>query len=418
MISKLKSFVYRHPFLRRNAEIFRDTVKGALFILRTKGTVVSPNKIVFCSYLGRQYACSPKAIYEYMLQDKRFEDFEFVWVFKEPSVFAGKLPDKRRTQVVKYLSKEFENEMAGAGYWIFNARVPVYIKKRKGQTYIQTWHGTPLKRLGLDVTGYIKGADDIKSLYRSFRLDGKRLDIMLSPSSFYGYCMAGAFGLKGKDLEKIAKLGYPRNDILYEAIDKDRDDIRRKLGIDENAKVILYAPTWRETALDPAKGSTYSNGLQFDPGLDIGAFAQSLPDDTVVLLRTHYFVAKGAKSKDSRVIDVSDYDDINELYICSDILMTDYSSVMFDFAILGRPMVFYMYDIDEYKAVRDWYFPIEDLPGEIIKDEDRLREAVDIALNDDGTLARRSYEFGLKYYPLGGGSSKRVADAILKDRKE
>ena len=415
MISGLKAFLYRHPPLRRAAESARDTLKRLIFLVRTSGIRGDGHSVVFCSYLGRQYACSPKAIYEYMLGDEKYADYTFVWAFRDVGAFEDIPADEVRTKKVVYLSAEFDKEMSKAGYWIFNARVPAYIRKRKDQTYIQTWHGTPLKRLGLDVKGYITGADDIKSLHKSFRSDGRRMDVLISPSPFYTEAMSGAFGLNGSLSQKVRQLGYPRNDALYHADDIARLEIRVKLGIPEGARVILYAPTWRETSLDASKGSTYSAGLKYDSGLDMAEFIAKIPRDVVVLLRTHYFVAAHAACDgcEDRIIDVSDYPDINELYIASDMLMTDYSSVMFDFAILGRPMLFYMYDLESYRNIRDWYFPIEELPGDIITREENLPQAVERALEGNEAYGEKALEFAEKYYPMGGDSAKRVCESLL-----
>ncbi|MCR4842735.1 MAG: CDP-glycerol glycerophosphotransferase family protein [Eubacterium sp.] len=388
---------------------------GCRYLLRTRGIKANPTRVLFSAYSGRQFACSPRSIYEQMLVDGNCDGFTFVWAFENPEEF-GDL-ESPRCKVVKYGSKEFEKEAAGCGYWVSNNRLPSSLIKRKRQVYIQTWHGTPLKRLGFDVTGYIDGADDIESLRYSYLTEAKRFDYLLSPSPYYTRVMAGAFGLDrlGRE-DKIAELGYPRNDALCHPSREEIEAARREIGVPEGARVILYAPTWREKDLKPGEGFSYSRGIDFHPGLDFHEFLQSLPGDVIILLRTHYYVSRNIDLSrwGDRVIDVSGFRDINQLYLASDVLLTDYSSVFFDYGMLERPMVFYMYDLEDYRSVRDFYFDIDELPGEVVTEEDRISPAVKDALSRIGEPATdRMKAFREKFAPIDEPCASEVIRSLI-----
>ncbi len=413
--SFLKALIFKFPALKRLIIRLRAALRRRRFKAATGGIATDQKLVVFGAYSGRQYACSPKAIYEYMKSCPDYRGFHFVWAFVAPEDFKD-LSDER-TLLVKYGSPEFEKIMAKAGYWVFNNRLPDGIAKKDDQLYIQTWHGTPFKRLGFDVGEYSGIADDKKSLCYSYITEAKRFDVLLSPSGFYTKAMTTAFGLdRLGTADKIMELGYPRNDILHAATREEVQRMREDIGLKEGQRAVLYAPTWREDALNPSTGSTYAEGIDFKLGLDLKAFMDTLPPDTVLLLRTHYFVTAGEDFSQygDRLKDVSSYRDLNALYLCADVLVTDYSSVFFDYAILKRPMVFYMYDLEKYRSIRDFYFPVEELPGEVVTDERNLSKAVKKALlGADEKEKNKITEFNLKFDPFGGGASKRVCDALI-----
>ena len=215
----------------------------------------------------------------------------------------------------------------------------------------------------------------------------------------------------------ILELGYPRNDSLYMASEEKIQEIRRSLGLLPGEKTILYAPTWRETALDPAKGSSYSKGIDFQLGLDLKKLLKELGEDYKILLRTHYFIRDNIdfSAYGERLIDVSDYKDINALYLAADLLLTDYSSVFFDYAVLKKPMLFYMYDLHSYQGIRDFYIDLRELPGKILTQEEELPSAIRQSLEEkpDEEVWRI---FNQKFNPYPGPVSKKVWDAIVSKK--
>ncbi len=415
----LKNVLYGCPPLRRSVVRLRDWVETSRYNKRYAERIqADKGRILFCAYSGRQYACSPKALYLYLKGREEGFKYQFVWALRDPEQFP-ELAAEKDTTVVRYGSEEFYEEAARCGYWVFNTRVPTCMQKKEDQVYVQTWHGTPFKKLGFDVEHYISGADDKKSLRRSYATDAVKYDYLLSPSLYYSEKMSSAFHLKELGKEGcLLEEGYPRNDRLYTASEEDIAKIRESLGISPGEKVVLYAPTWRENALDPKSGSTYGNGIAFHLGLDLKRLLDEVGENTKVLVRTHYFVSDQIRFSDygGRLLDVSRYPDINDLYLASDVLLTDYSSVLFDYSILERPIVFYMYDLESYQNVRDFYFPPSRLPGPVVTKEEELYPVLRQALAEGGDL-EKIREFNRVFNPMPGPSSERVWDAIERDKR-
>ena len=413
-MKKLKVMVIN---LSKKNELFRKILRKMVFVknrlryLRYYFKPVAPKRVLFESFMGRKYVDSPKAMYEYMLNSKDYRDFEFVWFFKDPDKYKS-LKKNKRTKVFKYGSKEYYKYYATSKYWVTNSRVPDTIMKKKDQVYIQCWHGTPLKRLGFDIE--VKGGNamnSLKDIRYKYQVDSKKYSYMLSPSRFCTEKFTSAFNLKAVGKEDIiVELGYPRNDFLVNYKKQDVKQIKEKLKLPKNKKIILYAPTWRDNQHTSGVGYTYKTEVNFD------MLQEKLKDEYIILFRAHYFVANAFdfEKYEGFIYNVSDYDDINDLYIISDILITDYSSVFFDYSILKRPMIFYMYDLDEYQhQLRDFYFDIAELPGPIVQDEKDLIKAIE--KTKDFKYDQKYEAFNNKYtYLDDGNSAKRVVEKLIK----
>ena len=204
--------------------------------------------------------------------------------------------------------------------------------------------------------------------------DAKGYDFFISPSAFCTKVFTTAFGLDQLHKEHILiETGYPRNDFLLNYKQDDTNSIKNKLKIPLDKKVILYAPTWRDNQFALGVGNTLDVENHFSK------FMKSINDDYVIIMRLHYLVASklNLSEYEGKVFNYSQLDDVNLLYVISDILITDYSSVFFDYANLHRPIIFYMYDLDDYQNnVRDFYIDLKELPGPIIKTEEELLDAV------------------------------------------
>ncbi|MGN0535972.1 MAG: CDP-glycerol glycerophosphotransferase family protein [Eubacterium sp.] len=409
MKSKILAFAKKYPFVLsfiRRVKIFFDRLRYLPFYLTVK---TDDKMILFEAYMGRQYSCSPKAIYLHMLGDKAFDGYTFVWAFKNPDDFAF-LNKNKNTLLIKSGGREYFKYFAKAKYWVVNSRINEAIVKKSSQVYVQCWHGTPLKRLGYDIDAKNGNAmNSVKDIRYKHRVDSKRYTYMISPSAFCSEKFASAFNLKDKSI--IKEIGYPRNDYLYTYTQKDVDRIKKELNIPPDKKVILYAPTWRDNQHDPAKGYTYTLHIDFD------YLKKMLCDEYVILFRSHYFIANYidlSKFQDF-VFNVSQYNDINELYVISDLLVTDYSSVFFDYANLKRPMLFYMYDFKEYKnEMRDFYIDISELPGPITETETELAQEI---LNLDTyreKYGKKYIDFYNKYNYLDDGKAAARAASLLK----
>lgn len=364
----------KHPFLRDGLRETFYLIKGVRYKFRGLGVSVDEKTIVFEAFKGQKYTCSPKAIYEEMLQDERFHDYSFVWLMEEPDDFP-QLQANPNTLVLKYGSRECEKMLAKAKYWIFNFRAPEWWVPKKNQIYVQCWHGTPLKRLGFDLDSTDNAMNSVKEIRRKYISDVKRFKYFLSPCAFSSEKFISAWNMKEFHKEdSIIELGYPRNDYLSNYKEKDLAQIRAKIGIENtDKKIILYAPTWRDNQHKSGVGYVYSNPVDFDYLKD------QLGDEYIILFRAHYLVASlfDFDKYKGFVYDVSQYDDINHLYIISDLLITDYSSVFFDYAILKRPMIFYMYDLEDYRDnIRGFYLDLSELPGPIVMDDENVVQEI------------------------------------------
>ncbi|RDU22092.1 CDP-glycerol glycerophosphotransferase family protein [Anaerosacchariphilus polymeriproducens] len=375
-------------------------------------TKTDEKTFIFEAFQGRKYACSPKAIYEEMIRNKEYEGFSFLWIFREPENYLF-LENNPNTKVIKFGSRDYYQAFAKAKYWVVNSRTRKCLLPKKNQVYIQTWHGTPLKRLGCDIMVEGNNIMSLKEMKEDYREEGRRVSYFLSPSSFYTEKISSAFDLR-KDKKKIIELGYPRNDFLFKFQNDQVQNIREKLQIPKEKKVILYAPTFRDNQ------HTKDMGCKFQLGFDIERMYEMFNEDYVILFRTHYFVTSLFDFSQYKgfVYDVSEFDDINELYIISDLLITDYSSVFFDYANLKRPIIFFMYDFEEYKnSVRDFYLNIENLPGDIVKTEEELYHEIK-RLENKFVYDERYQAFRETYNYLDGpDTSKKILKYILDKKR-
>ena len=386
----------------------RDAAYRAKMTLDDPFGKIDDKLVYFQTFSGRGYSDSPKAMYEYMMKAPEYSDFRFVWSFKEPERFAFLKND--RTSLVKFRTRADNIALRTAKYWITNYRMLNHQYPRKGQVYVQCWHGTPLKRLGYDLESsdnVMNSGSEIREKYRS---DAKKFSYIVSPSPFTTEKFASAWNLvKTHQTHKIIEEGYPRNDRLINTTPEERTELRKKLGVDDK-KVILYAPTWRDNQHTSGEGYTYKTEVDFDK------LREELGDEYVILFRAHYLVANSFDFDKYKgfVKDVSSYSDINELYIAADILVTDYSSVFFDYANLRKPVIFYMYDLEQYaNELRGFYISLDELPGPIVRDEKAL---IDEVRKTDGWKPDEKYEaFCARYNPKDDGhASERVLAKIIR----
>lgn len=401
----VKRIINLSPALKEwSVRIYELCRKGvySLYVMRYP---IEPKTVIFESYLGSSYACSPKALYEAMCADPAYKDYKKVWMFRNPEKYAF-LEKDPGTIVIKRGSTDYYKLYAQAKIWITNYLPEYGIRKRSGQIYVQTWHGTPLKRIGCDVHRKELSKAERKRTYRKYEREGQSIDFLPSPSSFYSEKITSAFHLGAQ--AKILQVGYPRNDALFQVNEDIVKGIRRKLKLPDHKKIILYAPTWRDNQHTPGVGYTYK------PGVEFCRLQRKLGEEYVILFRAHYLISSrfDFRKYDGFVYNVSDYDDINDLYMAADLLITDYSSVFFDYAILKRPILFYMYDYEEYREqMRDFYFGIEELPGPVIKE--RRDISGDIRkLMDQFVYDERYQAFNEKFNPVTVPCSGRILKKI------
>jgi CDP-glycerol glycerophosphotransferase len=352
---------------------------------------VRPKTVLFDSWRGK-YADNPRAVSEEL--HRRDPSFRQIWVLEENDPL---LPDYVETVVPCTWSHLAW--MGRAQYVVSNGGMPIYWRKQPGQRYLQTWHGSPLKKLAFDIE-QPQWARAERYL-RNFRRDVGSWDMLLSQSSFATEVQRGCFRYEGPILDS----GYPRNDLLLSPeAGAAREETRRRLGV-EGARVVLYAPTWRDT-------------YTFEEDIHLGAIADELGDDTVFLLRAHNHVAKTvAAQPHPRVIDVSRIPDPREIILASDVLIADYSSIIFDFALTGRPILFFTHDIEHYRdELRGMYIDLEaEAPGPMLRTVPELVDALRAVDNGLPGRHREAYDrFVAKHAEFDDGhAAERTVEAFF-----
>lgn len=324
---------------------------------------VEPDIILFESMLGRNYSGNPKGIYEEMVEQGLDQKYRVYWVFDQPDL--REIPGS--AVKVKRNSLQHFRLLCQAKMWVFDTRQPNFVVKKPETTYIMTWHGTPLKKLGLDMDDVqMAGNKGIENYKANFWSNSRRWDYLIAQNQYSSDIFRNCFDFNKNMLD----IGYPRNDILVNHNTPEYcDQLKEKFGIPKNKKVVLYAPTWRDNQ-SMGKGKYI-----FNPHLNFDVLKRALEKDYVFIIKYHYLIANNLnwERMGNFIYDINA--DIQELYLISDYLMTDYSSVMFDYSILKRPMIFYTYDLDEYYNNRGFYFDfLEEAPGPFVYDTEGLIE--------------------------------------------
>ncbi len=385
----------------RNKKELAKTLYKYLF-LKSR---MKDNWILCESFFGKNYSDNPKYIYEY-ISSHYPKQYRFIWVI-----------DNKRTKIpyshskVKRFSIRYCYYLARSKYYIFNGRQPEWVVKRKGNIFLQTWHGTPLKQLAFDQEEITSAT----AVYKKQIFNQSRAwDYLIAPNQFSSDIFKRCFLFEKTMLET----GYPRNDILHS---KDRehlaDRIKQKLKLPMGKKIILYAPTWRDDEF-------YGKGkYKFSLQLDLELLKNRLGEDYIILLRTHYFIADHLDLEDLKdfAYNLSSYDDIAELYLISDILITDYSSVFFDFGNLRRPILFYMYDLEKYRDVlRGFYIDIEEeLPGPILTTTEEVLQAITNIEQTEEKFLDKYTHFYQKYCSWEeGNASEKVVNQVFRLSKK
>src|SRR5699024_7122590 len=275
------------------------------------------NLIIFESFLGKQYSDNPRALYEYL--KLHYPDYKMYWSSERKSVHKFEelnLPYARR------FSLKWMFIMNRAKYWVTNSRLPLWIPKPEKTIYLQTWHGTPLKKLAVDMDEvHMPGTNTVK-YKKNFIEETQKWDYLVSPNNYSTEIFKRAFQFE----KNILETGYPRNDFLINENNPNTiDKIKNKIGIPTDKKLIMYAPTWRDNQF-------YGRGrYKFNIQMDIDLLKEELSEEYVVVLRMHYLIAENLdlSNYEGFIFDMSHHEDIRELYLISDMLITDYSSVFF-----------------------------------------------------------------------------------------
>lgn len=382
-------------------------LRGYKMAFALAGTVlpVDQKLVIFESFLGKQYSCNPRAIYEYL--QSNHPEYKMYWSVDKR--YAA-LFEEAGIPYLDRFSFSWLLKMTRARYWVTNSRLPLWIPKPKHTIYLQTWHGTPLKKLAADMNEVHMPGTTTDKYKENFHAESSKWDYLISPNAYSSEIFARAFNV---DTSKILETGYPRNDILYNGNNRDTiDSLKQKLGIPIEKKIVLYAPTWRDDEF-------YSKGkYKFEIKLDLDRMKRELGEEYVILLRLHYLVSENLdlSAYEGFAYDLSSYEDISHLYLISDLLITDYSSVFFDYANLQRPMLFYVYDIENYRdKLRGFYFDFEkNAPGLLVKTSDAVIDSIKTMKYENTNDINHFHE---RFCALEDGqASRRVVEKVFLGR--
>ncbi|MFH9211111.1 bifunctional glycosyltransferase/CDP-glycerol:glycerophosphate glycerophosphotransferase [Streptomyces globisporus] len=359
---------------------------------------------------------SPRAVHAELV--RRGTDAEHLWVTGTTPGRTTPVPPGARAVPVH--SAAWYEALARSRRIVTDDQLPVWFERRPGQTVVQTWHGTPLGRFGSGL------ADSLYADHQHLATLPQRSaqwSVLISPSRFATPLLRRSLAYEGEVLEA----GSPANDVLFPPVrDKAAEEVRRGLGIPEDHRVVLYAPTYRDHLAHSPSASLHSpdrtapGPYRWDPALDPHALARALGPGHTVLVRRHPRVT-GSVPAGPGVLDVSHHPGAAGLLLIADVLVTDYAGLMFDFALTGRPMLFHTYDLEHYRdTVRGFCLDFETrAPGPLLVTTDEVAHA----LRDTSTSAARhadAYEsFRRDYCDLDdGGAAARVADRLLADAEQ
>ncbi|MCR1900082.1 CDP-glycerol glycerophosphotransferase family protein [Irregularibacter muris] len=356
---------------------------------------VKRNKIVVCNYYGKGYGDNGKYIVEEILRQKL--NYDIVWLLKNDLIGRSELP--LQVRVAKYGSLRALYELATAKIWINNSRIAFNPPKRKKQYYIQTWHGgIALKQVEKDVESRLN-----KDYIESAKYDSYIANLFISNSTFCTNMYRSAFWYNSEILE----IGSPRCDILVNQDKEIIKRVRKHFKIDENSHILIYAPTFR------ADSSTQVYNIDFNRLMKVldGKFGGQWN----ILVRLHPNIS----SKDSfmqytsKIINATNYTDMYDLLVAGDILITDYSSTMFEFSFTHKPVILYAADIESYVQDRNFYFDIRSLPYPLAENNDQLINIIEkFDLNKySKSLKNFLTDLGIKE---NGTASHQIVERIKK----
>lgn len=365
--------------------LYKHCVSG---LLRTIGLFLrtEDDLILFNSFGGRKFNDSPKVLFEAMTRDPRFRGYRLVWAFEEPEKFT--IPNAKSIRIDTW---EYFKTALKARTWISSVNIErgLHFKKKK-TIYVNTWHGAGTKKIGNACSGrkdYNFSAVDMMLVQSDFERDIFVRDFLCNPGA-------------------IRKIGFPRNDELFHITQDMKKQLRKQFGIPEGKKVILYAPTWRDSK---DGGLSYA----FEPPLHMDKWKMALSDEYVMLFRMHTFTTQFEMHYNEFARDGSQYENLNHVLAVTDILITDYSTIVYDAAIAGIPFICFGFDYDTYSVERGFYYDLRtEYPGGVLTTEDEVIDRIHIVGN--GEDQERYRAFRKKYIEAGGSATEQILDELAQ----
>ncbi|MED4515036.1 glycosyltransferase [Bacillus subtilis] len=410
MNKKLKIAKRRAKFLLEpfktytNNKNFKRTVD---YTRNFKKNKIDPHIIFYESYHGKAMNDNPYAIFKHLVNNEEYKNFTHVWALNDQdNPYANKYKGLKNVRFVKVHSEEYIKYLTKAKYLINNVTFPTYFQKKDEQIYINTWHGTPLKTLGKDMEGPI---GQHKNIQRNFL----HSDYILSPNKFTSEKLIDSHDLEGLYNGEIIEEGYPRMDLTFNT---DKEELRKTLEniieLDPHKKIILYAPTWR------GEVGSVSN-INEELFNHISALNEKIPDDYQLILKVHTLLFKYIKH-DEQLMNkcIPDCIDTNELLSLVDILITDYSSIFFDYMATNKPILYFMYDKEQYLKKRGMYLDVNTLAGPICKTTDELAKCIKEIESVQDRYQSVYQEMNEVYIKRVGDSTQKIVDIIFKGKQE
>ncbi|MFT4229592.1 MAG: glycosyltransferase [Microbacterium sp.] len=369
---------------------------------------VQVEQVLYESFAGNGVGCNPEAIFRHLLDHPDHGHLKHVWAIADPAAvaaFEAEFAGHPRVRHVRRDSGAYVAALATSGYLVNNATFPPSFGKRPGQVYLNTWHGTPLKQMGLDMPD---GAYESANTLRNFLM----ADYLLAANPFMAETMyEDAYRLRNVYEGRIVEEGYPRIDrqrLTAEQAAVVRRDLRAAGLALGDRRIVLFAPTWR--------GASFSHPDQDVDALaaQVDALQHALGDEYAVLLKTHQIVHAHAAHRPAlaRTL-VPNTIPANVMLGLADALVTDYSSIFFDYLATGRPIAFLTPDAAEYRESRGTYMPLDELPGPVGSDAAATGAALR-ALLESGDRHPRYDEWAERFVPFDDGrATERVVDIVF-----
>ena len=360
---------------------------------------VSPHLVLWESNHGASIGCHPLAVFRWMVDRPEYSHLIHVWAVNDLGAIPADLLGRRNVVFVPLHSTEYMQYLATAGYLVNNVSFAPYFVRRCEQRYLNTWHGTPFKTLGRSMRG---GLLDYENLQRNFQLS----TTLMAPNELTRWALVEDHDLLDVYRGRTIITGSPRLDTSLTTSAQDRKALRGRLGLaeDDERRLVLFAPTWR--------GGVSKRELDRE-ALVADLTVMASRDDVLVVYRAHRLSEKLLAGVDLPVNVVPKDIDTNELLAAVDILVTDYSSILFDFLPQKRPIVLYMHDIEEYRAERGLYLDPAEVPGLACYDRGELASAIGRALDGEGVAPQEALA---RYCPYEDGrASSRLARAFFDD---
>lgn len=379
MKKKLENIIKKNTLINK-----MYTLIGSL-VINLVGLFVKqkPKTILFVSYMGKNFNDSPKMIYDELINDEYFEDYTFIWAFNDINKYKI---DNKNTKIIKMDSFKYLLTALQAEYWITNVNIERGLHFKKDYTKsINTWHGIPFKKVGNDV----QGRNDF---------DFSNTNLFCYSGEYESEIYKKAFNLTDKNLFKT---GMPRNDLVIKNDSKIIDKVHKKYNI-KNKKIILYAPTWRENQDD----------LKL---MDLNKWKEELEDKYVFFIKAHGLSEQLNIQNNEFVMDVSNYEETSELLIAADMLITDYSSIFFDYALLGKPIFIYAPDYNKYVYERGAYFNLQETDLEYFENSNSLLNYIKQFNYEEESM--KSSNFIKKYNDTRNTNSTNTIVKLMKEGK-